>query len=30
MHTELAGIVGVFLRESSLTHELDVSCWNVA
>ena len=22
MHTELAGIVGTFLRESSLTHEL--------
>ena len=29
MHSELAGIVGVFLQESSLTLELDVSCWNV-
>ena len=29
MHSELAGIVGVFLQESSLTLESDVSCWNV-
>ena len=29
MHSELAGIVGVFLQESSLTLEPDVSCWNV-
>ena len=30
MQIELAGIVGMFLRESFLTHELDVSCWSVA
>ena len=30
MLSGLAGIVGVFLQESSLTLEPDVSCWNVA